>query len=99
MIHLNCKRCTYNIWVPSPNRIENLRIITQSASEQITKTDLFTFIANKFNLKLSSVESMLPFLKASGLLEEVGRNIYVATPAAKAWLETGSLERFECKDL
>lgn len=33
---------------------------------------------------------MLPFLKASGLLEEVGRNIYVATPAAKAWLETGN---------
>ena len=87
---LHKKRCTYNIWVPSPNRIENLRIIIQSASDKITKTDLFAFIANKFNLKLSSVESMLPFLKASGLLEEVGRNIYVATPAAKAWLETGS---------
>lgn len=87
---LHKKRCTYNIWVPSPNRIENLRIIIQSASDKITKTDLFGFIAKKFNLKLSSVESMLPFLKASGLLEEVGRNIYVATPAAKAWLETGS---------
>lgn len=33
---------------------------------------------------------MLPFLIASGLLEEVGRNVYVATPAAKAWLETGN---------
>ena len=33
---------------------------------------------------------MLPFLKASGLLEEVGRNVYIATPAAKAWLETGN---------
>ncbi|MDE5778100.1 MAG: restriction endonuclease [Lachnospiraceae bacterium] len=84
------KRCTYNIWVPSPNRIENLRMIIQNASDQIAKTDLFGFIANKFNLRLSSVESMLPFLKASGLLEEVGRNIYIATPAAKAWLETGS---------
>ena len=84
------KRCTYNIWVPSPNRIENLRMIIQSASDRIAKTDLFEFIANKFNLRLSSVESMLPFLKASGLLEEVGRNIYIATPAAKAWLETGS---------
>ena len=87
---LHKKRCTYNIWVPSPNRIENLRIIIQSASDQIAKTDLFRFIANKFNLRLSSVESMLPFLKASGLLEEVGRSIYIATPAAKAWLETGS---------
>lgn len=84
------KRCTYNIWVPSPNRIENLRMIIQSASDQITKTDLFGFITNKFKLRLSSVESMLPFLKASGLLAEVGRNIYIATPAAKAWLETGS---------
>lgn len=84
------KRCTYNIWVPSPNRIENLRVIIQFASNRIAKTDLFEFIQNEFNLRLSSVESMLPFLKASGLLEEVGRNIYVATPAAKAWLETGS---------
>lgn len=84
------KRCTYNIWVPSPNRIENLRMIIQVASDQITKKDLFGFIENEFNLRLSSVESMLPFLKASGLLEEVGRNIYVATPAAKAWLETGN---------
>lgn len=41
-------------------------------------------------MKSGSVESMMPFLKASGLLEEIGRNIYVATPAAKAWLETGS---------
>lgn len=84
------KRCTYNIWVPSPNRIENLQTIIQVASDQISKTDLFEFIENEFNLRLSSAESMLPFLKASGLLEEVGRNIYVATPAAKAWLRTRS---------
>lgn len=84
------KRCTYNIWVPSPNRIENLRMIIQVACDQIVKKDLFEFIENEFNLRLSSAESMLPFLKASGLLEEVGRNIYVATSAAKAWLETGS---------
>lgn len=84
------KRCTYNIWVPSPNRIENLRTIIQAASEQIARTDLFQFIEDEFNLRLSSVESMLPFLKASGLLEEVARNVYKATPAAKAWLETSS---------
>ncbi len=84
------KRCTYNIWVPSPNRIENLRVIIQVASDQIERSELFEFIENKFHLRLSSVESMLPFLKASGLLEEIGRNIYMATPAAKAWLETGS---------
>lgn len=87
---LHKKRCTYNIWVPSPNRIENLRIILQYASERILRKDLFSFICEKFNLKASSVESMLPFLKASGLLEEVGRNVYVATSAAKAWLETGN---------
>lgn len=84
------KRSTYNIWVPSPNRIENLRMIIQVSSDQIAKTDLFKFIKREFNLKSSSVESMLPFLKASGLLEEIGRNIYIATPAAKAWLETGN---------
>ena len=84
------KRNTYNIWVPSPNRIENLRVITQFAFEKVSKKDLFQFAEDEFNLKTSSVESMLPFLKASGLIEEVGRSIYIASPAAKAWCETGN---------
>lgn len=84
------KRCTYNIWVPSPNRIENLRIIIQFALNRVSRKELFEFIENEFELKLSSVESMLPFMKASGLLEEVSRNIYSATAAARAWIETGN---------
>lgn len=84
------KRSTYNIWVPSPNKIENLRVLTQFATERITKEELFAFIETTFHLKKSSADSMLPFLKVSGLLEEVGRGVYVATPAAKAWLDTGS---------
>lgn len=84
------KRCTYNIWVPSPNRIENLRRIVQIAIERISRKDLFEFIEKEFGLKVSSAESMLPFLKASGLLEEVGRNVYMATAAAQAWIETGN---------
>lgn len=87
---LHSKRNTYNIWVPSPNRIDNLRTIIQFASNRVTKADLYQFIESEFSLKESSAESMLPFLKASGLLEEVGRNIYIATPASKAWLETGN---------
>ena len=84
------ERNTYNIWAPSPNRIENLRMIIQFASEKVAKTELFKFVEEKFKLKTSSVESMLPFLKASGLLVEVERSIYLATPAAKAWLETSN---------
>ncbi|WP_050613847.1 restriction endonuclease [Bacillus testis] len=84
------KRSTYNIWVPSPNRIHNLRVITQFALERVSRTDLFQFVEDEFNLKKSSAESMLPFLKASGLLEEVGRCVYIATPAAKAWCEKGN---------
>lgn len=84
------KRSTYNIWVPSPNRINNLRIIVQFALERVSRTDLFKFIEDEFSLKASSVESMLPFLKAAGLLEEVGRNVYIATSASKAWCETGN---------
>ena len=61
---LHKKRCTYNIWVPSPNRIENLRTILQYASERIARNDLFHFISEEFKLKASSVDSMLPFLKA-----------------------------------
>jgi hypothetical protein len=83
-------RSTYNIWVPSPNRISNLRLIVQAASERIAKSDFFIFIEEEFSLRTSSVESMLPFLKASGLLEEVERGVYLATAVAKAWLETGS---------
>ncbi len=87
---LHKKRCTYNIWVPSPNRIENLRIIIQFALHKVSRKELFEFIENQFKLRISSAESMLPFLKASGLLEEVGRNVYRATAAAQAWIETGN---------
>lgn len=87
---LHQKRNTYNIWVPSPNRIENLRTIVQFSNERVSRSDLFKFIEDEFNLKTSSVDSMMPFLKADGLLEEVGRNIYVATSAAKAWCNSGN---------
>jgi len=87
---LHKKRNTYNVWVPSPNRIENLRTIVQFSFERVTRTELFNFIEEEFGLKVSSVESMIPFLKADGLLEEVGRNIYIATSAAKAWCESGN---------
>lgn len=87
---LHQKRNTYNIWVPSPNRIENLRTIIQFSYERVSRSDLFKFIEEEFKLKTSSVESMMPFLRADGLLEEVGRNIYVATSAAKAWCNSGN---------
>ena len=87
---LHKKRNTYNIWSPSPNRIEKLRMIVQYASERVSRTELFEFIESEFNLKVSSVESMMPFLKADGLIEEVGRNVYIATTAAKAWCDSGS---------
>lgn len=87
---LHKKRNTYNIWIPSPNRIENLKTIVQFAFERVSRSDLFDFIENEFRLKTSSVESMMPFLKADGLIEEVGKSIYVATPAAKAWCESGN---------
>lgn len=37
-------RNTYNIWAPSPNRIENLRTIIQFASERVGKAELFRFV-------------------------------------------------------
>ena len=86
---LHAGRCTYNIWAPGPNRIENLRQIIQFASERVERKEFFRLIEKQFNLKESSVESMLPFLKASGLLEEVGRNVYCATGAGLAWLRSG----------
>ncbi|WP_369746489.1 restriction endonuclease [Paenarthrobacter sp. AMU7] len=86
-------RSTYNIWVPSPpsspNKVENLRTIINVALEKIGREELFSFISDAFSLRRSSVDSMLPFLRASGVLIEVGRGIYEATPAAKAWIESG----------
>lgn len=87
---LHHKRNTYNIWIPSPNRIENLRTIVQFSSEKVSRSDLFRFIENEFNIKSSSVESMMPFMRADGLLEEVGRGVYVATTAAKEWCASGN---------
>ncbi len=87
---LHKERYTYNLWAPSPNKIENLRKILKYSCEKVERTELFKYIESEFNLKTSSVESMLPFLKACGLLEEVGRNIYVTSSMAKEWCETGA---------
>ena len=87
---LHNARNTYNVWVPSPNRIENLRTIIQFSYEKVSRQDLFKYIEDEFSLKTSSVESMMPFLKADGFLEEVGRNVYVATAAAKEWCTSGN---------
>lgn len=75
--------------VSSPNKIENLRKILEYSCEKVTRIELFKYIGDEFNLKVSSIESMMPFLKASGLLEEVGRNIYITSSVAKEWCETG----------
>jgi hypothetical protein len=87
-------RNTYNIWVPSPkddpNKIENMRTCIAAAADQIDKEELLRFIADRFSLKRSSVDSMLPFMRAAGLLQEVRRGVFSATSAARAWLESGS---------
>lgn len=85
-------RSTYNIWAPSPrtspNKVENLRAIINASLTRIERSELFAFICSTFDLKRSSVESMMPFMRVSGLLVEVGRGIYEATPAARAWIES-----------
>ena len=87
-------RSTYNLWVPSPqtspNKVENLRVVLNAATEPIRKEEFFEFVCDTFKLSRSSVESMMPFLRAAGLLREVGRGIYEATPEAEAWLESGN---------
>lgn len=86
-------RNTYNIWVPSPaaspNKVENLRTIVNAALDPIDREELLSFIANTFSLQRSSVDSMMPFLRASGLLHEIGLGVYQATTPAKAWIESG----------
>lgn len=83
-------RSSYNIWVPSPafspNKVENLRTIVNAALEPIEREELLQFIAETFRLRRTSVDSMMPFLRASGLLHEIGLNIYEATTPAKAWV-------------
>ncbi|PKW14137.1 restriction endonuclease [Saccharopolyspora spinosa] len=83
-------RSTYNIWVPSPasnpNKVANLRTIVNAAIDPITREELLRFIAESFGLRRSSVDSMMPFLRASGLLHEIGLGIYQATAPARAWV-------------
>lgn len=83
-------RNTYNIWVPSPasspNKVANLRTIVNAAIDPIAREELLQFIADSFELRRSSVDSMMPFLRASGLLHEIGLNIYQATAPARAWV-------------
>lgn len=85
-------RSTYNLWVPSPqsnpNKVENLRIIVNSAFSRVSREELFGFICTTFDLKRSSVESMMPFMKSAGLIAEVARGIYEATSVARAWIES-----------
>jgi len=86
-------RSTYNIWVPSPaskpNKVENLRTIVNAATERISKEDFFAFICSTFDLRRSSVDSMLPFMRAAGIVAEVGRGVFQATPPAIAWIDSG----------
>lgn len=91
-------RSTYNIWVPSPSsdpsKIENMRTCVAAAMEPINKEDLLVFIQNRFNLRRSSVDSMMPFMRGAGLIQEIRKNIYVATPLASSWIESGSYVDF-----
>lgn len=86
-------RATYNIWVPSPksdpNKIDNMKIAIGAAVDPIEKSVLLQFIADRFGLKRSSVDSMLPFMRAAGFLQEKQRGVFVATTAAKAWIDSG----------
>jgi hypothetical protein len=85
-------RNSYNIWVPSPasnpNKVENLRTIVNASIDPIKRDELLVFIAETFRLRRSSVDSMMPFLRASGLLHEIGLGIYQATAPARAWVES-----------
>ncbi len=87
-------RSTHNIFLPSPpsapNKIENLREIVLAASESIAREELITFISEQFAIKPSSVESMFPFLRWAGFIQEVRRGVFSATPGALAWLESNS---------
>lgn len=83
-------RSTYNLWVPSPasdpNKVENLRTIANAALDPITREEFLGFIASRFGLSRSSVESMMPFLRASGLILEVSLGVYQTTLLAQVWL-------------
>lgn len=91
-------RNTYNIWVPSPgtdpNKIENMQVAISAAVSPIAKNQLLDFIADRFGLRRSSVDSMMPFMRAGGFLQEVQRGVFVATGPAKAWLESRSEVNF-----
>lgn len=50
---LHKDRCTYNLWAPSPNKIDNLRKILKYSCDKVSKSDLFNYIGDEFNLRTS----------------------------------------------
>ena len=89
---LQDKRSSYNIWAPSPedhpSKIDNLLRCVEYLDSPSHRNDLLNYIADSFGLRRSSVDSMMPFLRSCGLIKEIKKNIYVATPIAKSWVIT-----------
>ena len=46
---LHKNRCTYNLWAPSPNKIDNIRKIINYSCEKVDRTNLYNYICTKFN--------------------------------------------------
>ncbi|MEU7993162.1 restriction endonuclease [Rothia amarae] len=92
------ERNTYNIWAPSPtsrpNKIDNMHICISRTVDPVSKDDLLEFIATEFGLRRSSVESMMPFMRSAGLIQEVRKGVYTATPLAREWIESNQRVNF-----
>ena len=70
--------------------VESLYLLVNAASPSISRADLLTFAQQTFAVSESSFNAVMTTLNKSGLLQQIGFNIYSPSEHAAAWLETQS---------
>lgn len=70
--------------------VEALTSLVNACVPQASRADLLTFAGQKFGVSEGSFGAVLTTLTKSGLIEQIGVNIYSPTSLASAWLEDGS---------
>jgi hypothetical protein len=70
--------------------VQSLYLLVNAASPSISRADLLAFAQKSFGVSESSFSAVMTTLNKSGLLEQVGFNIYSPSGPAAAWLESQS---------
>lgn len=78
--------------VNSESPLENsIRSLTTMCLNEIDADDFISKAQQRFSISQSSARSVLGSLRGAGLIEPIGRATFTATPAAREWVDRGSI--------